>query len=72
MASTAILIFPEERSMTTTRNTFAIRYSTSSDAPDYGKFNVIAYVAPKVKARGMDFFSWDRQQRGRSNGPEHA
>ncbi len=28
-------------------------------APDYGKFNVISEVAPKVKARGMDFFAWD-------------
>jgi hypothetical protein len=28
-------------------------------APDYGKFNVITDVAPKVKARGMDFFCWD-------------
>ena len=28
-------------------------------SPDYGKFNVIADVAPKVKARGMDFFCWD-------------
>jgi hypothetical protein len=28
-------------------------------APDYGKFNVITDVAPKVKARGMDFFAWD-------------
>jgi hypothetical protein len=28
-------------------------------APDYGKFNVIRDVAPKVKARGMDFFCWD-------------
>src|SRR5713226_249607 len=28
-------------------------------SPDYGKFNVIAGVAPKVKARGMDFFCWD-------------
>jgi len=27
--------------------------------PDYGKFNVITDVAPKVKARGMDFFAWD-------------
>jgi hypothetical protein len=26
---------------------------------DYGKFNVIAEVAPKAKARGMDFFAWD-------------
>ena len=25
----------------------------------YGKFNVIEAVAPKVKARGMDFFAWD-------------
>jgi len=28
-------------------------------SPDYGSFNVIAEVAPKVKARGMDFFAWD-------------
>jgi hypothetical protein len=28
-------------------------------SPDYGKFNVISEVAPKVKARGMDFFAWD-------------
>ncbi len=28
-------------------------------APDYGKFNVITDVAPKAKARGMDFFAWD-------------
>lgn len=26
---------------------------------DYGNFNVIAEVAPKAKARGMDFFAWD-------------
>jgi hypothetical protein len=26
---------------------------------DYGAFNVIAQVAPKAKARGMDFFAWD-------------
>ena len=26
---------------------------------DFGKFNVIAEVAPKAKARGMDFFAWD-------------
>ena len=26
---------------------------------EYGKFNVIEEVAPKVKARGMDFFAWD-------------
>jgi hypothetical protein len=25
----------------------------------YGKFNVIEEVAPKAKARGMDFFAWD-------------
>jgi hypothetical protein len=28
-------------------------------SPDYGKFNVIREVAPKAKARGMDFFCWD-------------
>jgi hypothetical protein len=28
-------------------------------SPDYGRFNVISEVAPKVKARGMDFFAWD-------------
>ena len=28
-------------------------------SPDYGKFNVISEVAPKAKARGMDFFCWD-------------
>ncbi len=28
-------------------------------SPDYGKFDVIRDVAPKVKARGMDFFCWD-------------
>jgi len=28
-------------------------------SPDYGNFNVIADVGPKVKARGMDFFAWD-------------
>jgi hypothetical protein len=28
-------------------------------SPDFGKFDVIAEVAPKVKARGMDFFCWD-------------
>ncbi len=27
--------------------------------PVYGKFNVIEAVAPKAKARGMDFFAWD-------------
>lgn len=26
---------------------------------DYGNFNVIAEVAPKAHARGMDFFAWD-------------
>ena len=25
----------------------------------YGKFNVIEQVAPKAKARGMDFYAWD-------------
>jgi len=28
-------------------------------ASAYGKFNVIEQVAPKAKARGMDFFAWD-------------
>ena len=28
-------------------------------AAGYGKFNVIEQVAPKVKARGMDFIAWD-------------
>jgi hypothetical protein len=28
-------------------------------AGGYGKFNVIEQVAPKVKARGMDFVAWD-------------
>jgi hypothetical protein len=32
---------------------------------DYGKFNVIADVAPKVKARGMDFFCWDYNNENR-------
>lgn len=32
---------------------------TDFRAPDYGKFNVITDVAPKAKARGMDFFAWD-------------
>ncbi len=34
-------------------------------SPDYGKFNVIADVAPKVKARGMDFFCWDYNNESR-------
>jgi hypothetical protein len=37
------------------RNTFLKDFRS----PDYGKFNVISDVAPKVKARGMDFFAWD-------------
>ncbi|HEY4046677.1 MAG TPA: hypothetical protein VGM27_07405 [Acidobacteriaceae bacterium] len=32
---------------------------TDFRARDFGKFNVIAEVAPKAKARGMDFFAWD-------------
>ncbi len=28
-------------------------------SPAYGTFNVIEQVAPKAKARGMDFFAWD-------------
>jgi hypothetical protein len=34
-------------------------------SPDFGKFNVIAEVAPKVKARGMDFFCWDYNNESR-------
>ena len=30
---------------------------------DFGKFNVISEVAPKAKARGMDFFCWDYNTR---------
>jgi hypothetical protein len=33
-------------------------------ATGYGKFNVIEQVAPKVKARGMDFFAWDLNNAG--------
>jgi hypothetical protein len=32
--------------------------------PVYGKFNVIEEAAPKVKARGMDFFAWDLNNPG--------
>jgi hypothetical protein len=32
--------------------------------PVYGKFNVIEEVAPKAKARGMDFFAWDLNNPG--------
>ena len=31
---------------------------------EYGKFNLIADVAPKAKARGMDFFAWDLNNAG--------
>ena len=34
-------------------------------SPDFGKFDVIAEVAPKVKARGMDFFCWDYNNENR-------
>src|ERR1035437_885271 len=34
-------------------------------SPDFGKFNVIAEVAPKLKARGMDFFCWDYNNESR-------
>ena len=34
-------------------------------SPDYGKFNVITDVAPKLKARGMDFFCWDYNNESR-------
>ena len=32
--------------------------------PDYGDFNVIEQVAPKAKARGMSFFTWDLNNAG--------
>lgn len=32
--------------------------------PVYGKFNVIEEVAPKAKARGMDFVAWDLNNPG--------
>jgi len=32
---------------------------------DYGKFNLMADVAPKVKARGMHFFCWDYNNESR-------
>lgn len=31
---------------------------------EYGKFNVIEQVAPKAKARGLDFFAWDLNNAG--------
>jgi hypothetical protein len=34
-------------------------------SPDYGAFDVIAEVAPKAKARGMDFFCWDYNNESR-------
>jgi hypothetical protein len=34
-------------------------------SPDYGNFDVIAEVAPKAKARGMDFFCWDYNNESR-------
>ena len=34
-------------------------------SPDYGKWDVIAEVAPKAKARGMDFFCWDYNNESR-------
>jgi hypothetical protein len=33
-------------------------------SPAYGKFDVIKEVAPKAKARGMDFFAWDLNNPG--------
>jgi len=32
---------------------------TAFRAPDYGKFNVVAEVAPKAHSRGMHLFAWD-------------
>ena len=34
-------------------------------SPDYGSWDVIAEVAPKAKARGMDFFCWDYNNESR-------
>jgi len=34
-------------------------------SPDYGKWDVIAEVAPKAKGRGMDFFRWDYNNESR-------
>ncbi len=34
-------------------------------SPDFGKFDVIAEIAPKLKARGMDFFCWDYNNESR-------
>ena len=34
-------------------------------SPDYGNWDVIAAVAPKAKARGMDFFCWDYNNESR-------
>ena len=34
-------------------------------SPDFGNFDVIAEVAPKAKARGMDFFCWDYNNESR-------
>jgi len=34
-------------------------------SPDYGNWDVIAEVAPKAKARGMDFFCWDYNKESR-------
>src|SRR5215475_15044231 len=34
-------------------------------SPDYGNWDVIAEVAPKAKARGMDFFCWDYNNESR-------
>jgi hypothetical protein len=34
-------------------------------SPDYGQWDVIGEVAPKAKARGMDFFCWDYNNESR-------
>lgn len=43
----------------TTRSIFQNTILKDFRSRDYGAFNVIAQVAPKAKARGMDFFAWD-------------
>ena len=47
------------RSTTTTRASSQNTSLKDFRITGYGKFNVIEAVAPKAKARGMDFFAWD-------------
>lgn len=43
---------------------FQNTFLKSFRCPVYGKFNVIEEVAPKVKARGMNFVAWDLNNAG--------